>query len=64
MAIALNSKPKLTALIHLRRYYEEGTDIEENTLKHLDPGVRSQRIMRVVKRMLTMLFKDLVASLF
>lgn len=61
----LNSKPKLAAIVEFRRYYERGADIEENgTVKHLDPGVRNQRIMRVVRRMLTMLFKDLVGSLF
>ncbi|MBW4523486.1 MAG: transposase [Scytolyngbya sp. HA4215-MV1] len=53
------SKPDIAAL---RKYYEEGTTIMvDGKEKHLDPGVRNQKVMRVVRRMLTSLYKELLS---
>lgn len=61
MAIVMQPNLDLPAIATLRAYYDSGTDVEINgETKHLDPGVRNQRLLRVARRMLTMLFRDLV----
>jgi transposase len=51
------SSPELEVL---RDYYQHGTEVEiEGELKHLDPGKGSQRLMRVARRALTMLYRKL-----
>jgi hypothetical protein len=63
MMVVINPDLEKPAIVALRNYYENGTEAEVNgEMKQLDPGVRNQRIMRVVRRMITMLFKDLVRS--
>ncbi len=53
----LFSSPELAAL---RDYYENGTDVEvEGKIEHLEPGKGSQRLMRVARRALTMLYRKL-----
>lgn len=61
IAIVINPNLENPNIATLRHYYSEGTEAEINgVMKRLDPGVRNQRIMRVVRRMLTLLFRDLV----
>jgi hypothetical protein len=51
------TSPELEAL---RDYYQNGTDIEvEGKIEHLEPGKGSQRLMRVARRALTMLYRKL-----
>jgi hypothetical protein len=49
----------LPEIAKLHQYYKQGTTIliagEEN---HLDPGQRNQKVMRVIRRMLTKLYRD------
>lgn len=61
--VAIVMQPKLDNpnIAVLRHYYNHGTEAEVNgVIKQLDPGIRNQRVMRVVRRMITMLFRDLV----
>lgn len=61
IAIVMNPNLENLNIATLRRYYSEGTEAEVNgVMKRLDPGVRNQRVMRVIRRMLTLLFRDLV----
>jgi hypothetical protein len=63
-----DSNPHIQAL---RGFYESGTDswVADKTtnyqakLKHIDPGIRNQRVQRVSRRFLTALFKELAADL-
>ncbi|PSB20540.1 hypothetical protein C7B65_06445 [Phormidesmis priestleyi ULC007] len=61
MAIIIDPNLELPTIQKLRHYYENGTDaIVKGELKHLDPGKGDQRSMRVIRRMITMLFHDLI----
>lgn len=61
VAIVMQPRLENPNIATLRHYYDYGTEAEVNgKLKQLDPGVSNQRIMRVVRRMLTMLFRELV----
>lgn len=51
------SSPELALL---RDYYQNGTEVEvEGEVKHLEPGKGSQRLMRVARRALTLLYRKL-----
>lgn len=67
MAIVIQSiqSKDSEALASLRSYYEKGTDQRiEGEIQHFNPGIRNQRVMRVVRRMLERLFKDLLKAVF
>lgn len=52
-------------LLKLQAYYEKGSEqIVDGELKRFDPGIRNQRVMRVARRLLGMLFKDLTREVF
>jgi hypothetical protein len=63
-SIVLRHDDSLPAIAKLRDYYENGsTQIVQGEEKHFEPGVRSQKMMRVVRRMVEMLYKDLYKNL-
>lgn len=61
IAVVMRPNLELVIIRSLRDYYENGVDrVVDGKSKHFDPGIRNQRIQRVVRRMLERLFKDLI----
>jgi hypothetical protein len=61
-AVVMKPKTELHEIKRLREYYDRGSDQMVNgELKHYDPGIRNQKVMRVVRRMLERLYRDLLS---
>jgi hypothetical protein len=65
MEVVIRPNLELEAIRFLRNYYDRndydhGSEIDG---KQVRPGIGNQRVMRVARRMITMLFKDLTKSL-
>jgi hypothetical protein len=62
ISVVMQPNLELPAIARLRAYYEKGSkQVVNGQEKTLDPGVRNQRVMRVVRRMLDSLYKDLLS---
>jgi hypothetical protein len=62
MAIVISPDLELEPIAKLRHYYENGSVQTVNGKTEVfQPGIRNQKIMRVVRRMLEMLYRDLIA---
>ncbi len=60
IAVVINPQEGKEKISKLRHYYEHGTTDVGG--KHLDPGVRNQKVMRVARRGLEMLYKELISK--
>lgn len=61
MAVVIKPRANLPKVARLIEYYQNGSrQIVDGEEKHFNPGIRNQRIMRVVRRMLESLYKDLL----
>lgn len=71
ISVVMNPDMELKAIATLREYYEGGVEREicdKSTgftpkIKHLGPGIRNQRVMRVGRRFLEGLFKELAREM-
>ena len=64
VAIVISPNLNLPRIAKLRQYYENGSTQTINGEQiHFQPGIRNQKIMRVVRRMLEMLYKDLLSEI-
>lgn len=63
IAIVMNPDLELPKIVKLRDYYDHGSKQVINGEEVIfQPGTRNQKIMRVVRRMLEMLYRDLLAT--
>lgn len=60
-SVVMKPNLELPMIVRLRNYYDHGS---RQTIggeeKYFDPGIRNQKVMRVVRRMLEMLYKELL----
>lgn len=64
VSIVMAPNLEIPAIAKLRDYYENGsTQVINGEEKKFDPGVRNQKIMRVVRRAIEMIYRDLLKAL-
>lgn len=62
VAVVMAPNLDLPEITRLHNYYQKGTTVVvEGEEQHLSPGIRNQKIMRVVRRMLERLYKQLLS---
>lgn len=61
LSVVMNPNMENPKIASLNDYFKNGSDqVIDGKIKHFDPGVRNQKMMRVARRGLEMIYRDLI----